>query len=403
MEYKILNETETTKEMEISVPRAELERLIIEETETVRKDLTLDGFRKGRVPRTLIRNRYAESLKAQAMDKLVRQTYLAVLREKKWQIAGQAEIKNIEDTDPIRIRLFVEVIPEFNVENYLNIEVFKEPPAPDDFLLQQGMNALQEQHATIREVNRPAVVDDLITMDVEVREKGASRNESDQKVRIGDRSLPDQLNRALVGMKVSDKKEVKVDEKHYLLSVKKIEEKNLPQIDDNFAKIMKLTNLEELKTKVLESVKKQEEKRIEDDLKESISEVLLERIKFQVPDTLIQKEYEKILKDYGMPDSDSNKERFWSVAEKRIRFNLILNKITAKEDLQVGEAEIMDLVTRMGIKLTDQNRNDVIDYLGGILNREKTLDFLFKNAKISEKSRILSPKEAANDTHTVRH
>ncbi len=389
--------------MEISVPRAELERLIIEETETVRKDLTLDGFRKGRVPRTLIRNRYAESLKAQAMDKLVRQTYLTVLREKEWQIAGQAEIKNIEDTDPIRIQLFVEVIPEFNVENYLNIEVFKEPPAPDDFLLQQGMNALQEQHATIREVNRPAVVDDLITMDVEVRDKGASRNESDQKVRIGDRSLPDQLNRALVGMKISDKKEVKVDEKYYVLSVKKIEEKNLPQIDDNFAKTMKLTNLEELKTKVLESVKKQEEKRIEDDLKESISEVLLERIKFRVPDTLIQKEYEKILKDYGMPDSDSNKERFWSVAEKRIRFNLILNKITVREDLQVGEAEIMDLVTKMGIKLTDQNRNDVIDYLGSILNREKTLDFLFKNAKISEKSRILSPKEAANDTHTVRH
>ncbi len=403
MEYKILKETETTKEIEVSIPRNELERLIDEETDSVRKDLTIDGFRKGHVPRTLIRNKYADSLKAQAMDRLTRQAYLTVVREKEWQIAGQAEIRNIEDADPISITLYVEVIPEFNVDNYLNIEIFKEPPSPDDFLLQQGMNALREQHAAIRAVNRPAVVDDLVTMDIEIKEKGNSKKEFDQTVRIGDRSLPDELNRALVGMKTSDKKEVKIEEKYYVISPKKIEEKILPQIDDEFASKLKLTDAEELKKRILDSVKKQEEKRIEENLKESISEVLLERIKFKVPDTLTNKEYEKILKDYGIPDSESNKERFWTVAEKRIRFNLILNKITAKENLQVGEPEIMDLVTKMGIKLNDQNRSDVVEYLGSLLNREKTLDFLYKNAKVSEKSRILTPKEVADDTHTVRH
>jgi hypothetical protein len=63
----------------------------------------------------------------------------------------------------------------------------------------------------------------------------------------------------------------------------------------------------------------------------------------------------------------------------------------------------MDFVNKMGMKLSEQNRSDIIDYLGGILNREKVMDFLFKNAKISEKSRILTPKEAANDTHSIRH
>ena len=403
LDHKLLKETDTAKEIEISIPRAELEKLISEETESVRKDLTIDGFRKGRVPRTLIRSKYADSLKAQAMDKLIRQTYLSVIKEKGWQVAGQAEIRNIEDNDPIQITLFIEVIPEFSVDNYLNIEVYKEPSSPDDFLFQQGINALREQHATVRAVDRPAVVDDLVTIDMEIKEKNKSRKESDQVVRIGDRSLPDELNRSLVGMKTADTKEVKIDETYYVLSVKKIEEKTLPEVDDEFASKLKLNDVEDLKKKILESVKKQEERRIEDNLKESISEILLERIKFKVPDTLIHKEYEKILKDYGIPDSESNKERFWTVAEKRVRFNLILSKITAKENLQVGEAEILDLVEKMGIKITDQNRNDVIDYLGSLLNREKTLDFLHKNAKISEKSRILTPKEVADDTHTVRH
>ena len=162
MEYKLLKETDTAKEIEISVPREELDKLIHEETESVRKDLTIDGFRKGRVPRTLIRSKYADSLKAQAMDKLIRQTYMSVVRDEAWQVAGQAEIRNIEDADPIRITVFVEVIPEFTVDNYLNIEVYKEAASPDDFLLEQGINALREQQATIRAVDRPAVVDDLI-------------------------------------------------------------------------------------------------------------------------------------------------------------------------------------------------------------------------------------------------
>lgn len=403
MEYKLLKETDTAKEIEISVPRDELDKLIHEETESVRKDLTIDGFRKGRVPRTLIRSKYADSLKAQAMDKLIRQTYTSVVRDEAWQVAGQAEIRNIEDTDPIRITVYIEVIPEFAVDNYLNIEVYKEAASPDDFLLEQGINMLREQHATIRAVDRPAVVDDLVTMDMEIKEKGKSRKESDQIVRIGDRSLPDELNRALVGVKAAGVKEVKIGDTVYILSVKKIEEKILPEVNDEFASKLQLNDAEELKKKILDSVKKQEEKRVEDNVKESISEVLLERIKFTVPESIINKEYEKILKDYGIPDSESNKERFWTVAEKRVRFNLILNKITEKEKLQVEELEIMDVVTKMGIKLNDQNRNDVIEYLGSLLNREKTLDFLYKNAKISEKSRILTPKEVADDTHTVRH
>ena len=153
----------------------------------------------------------------------------------------------------------------------------------------------------------------------------------------------------------------------------------------------------------MENLKHQEEKRIEDGLKEAISKVVLERTVFNVPQPLIQHEYEKILKEFNLPDSESNKERFWDVAEKRIRFNLILDRIAEQENLQVSESEIMDFVTKMGMTLSDQNRSEVLEYLGGVLSREKVMDFLYKNAKVSEKSRIISPKEAKNDTRTVRH
>jgi trigger factor len=398
-----LKDNDIEKEIEISVPLSELERLIDEETEKLRKEVKLDGFRKGRVPRTLIKSKYQDSLKVQAMDTLVKKSYLTLLEEKKWQPASQAELLNLEEGDPVKFRLHLEVIPPFEVNNYMNIEVFKEQPVPDEFLLEQGMNALKEQHAEVKEVNRPAVVDDIVTLDMEILEKGKSNKETDRQIKIGNRTLPDELNRALVGTKKSDKKEVKAGDIVYKLTIKKIEERKMPAIDDDFAKKLGLGDVEEMKKKLLENIKLQEEKRTEENLKESLSEVLLERIKFKVPNTPIQKEYEKILKDYKLPDSESNKERFWNVAEKRIRFNLILGKIRKKENLQVAESEIMQFVDKMGIKLTEENRHDVIEYLGSIMNREKTIDFLYKNAKISEKSRIVTPKEVANDTRSVRH
>lgn len=403
MEYKISKDGEIEKEIEIRVPQSELERLIDEETHKLRKEVKINGFRKGRVPQTLLRSKYKDSLRVQAMDRMIKQSYQSVLEDKKWKPASQAELLKIEEGDPIILRLNIQVIPEFLVKDYLNIEAFKESRMPDEFLLEQGMKALKEQHAEIKEVNRPAVVDDYVTVDIEIQDGEQTHKESNQTIRIGDRSLPDEVNRALVGIKKAQTKEVKVEKKNYRLTAQKVEEKSLPQIDADFAQKLNFANVDEMKQRLLENIKLQEEKRIEDGIKESISKVILERVVFTVPNTLVQHEYEKILKEYNLPDSESNKERFWDVAEKRIRFNLILDKIAELETLQVEDSEIMDFVTRMGMTLSDQNRSDVIDYLRGILTREKVMDFLYKNAKISEKSRILSPKEATNDTHTIRH
>ena len=403
MEYKVTKNGEIDKEIEIQVPLGELNRLIDEETDKLRKEVTIDGYRKGHVPKLLIQSRYKDSLRVQAMDRLIKNSYSALLNEKNWKPASQAELLKVEEGDPIKIQMHIQVIPEFDVKNYVNVEVFKESPMPEEFLLEQGLTALKEQHSEIREVDRAAVVDDYVTLDMEIQDGEKTSKETDQTIRIGDRALPDEVNRALVGVKKAQTKEIQAQDKTYRLSVKRIEEKSLPSIDDDFAQKLNLKSVKELKQKLLENLKHQEEKRIEDGLKEAISKVVLERTVFNVPQPLIQHEYEKILKEFNLPDSESNKERFWDVAEKRIRFNLILDRIAEQENLQVSESEIMDFVTKMGMTLSDQNRSEVLEYLGGVLSREKVMDFLYKNAKVSEKSRIISPKEAKNDTRTVRH
>ncbi|HEC77724.1 MAG TPA: trigger factor [candidate division WOR-3 bacterium] len=404
MEYIITNDKEIEKELNISVPCAELERFIDREIKKLQKELTLKGFRKGKVPKEIIKSRYRDTLKSQAMHSLITDSFLKVVREKNWRPVSQAELLNLEEGEDIKFQLRVEVIPDFEVENYLGLELFKEEALPEDYLLNQALQELQEQYAVVKEVSRPAVVDDIVTMNLTILKDGKiENNQKNIAVKIGNRSLPDELNRALVGVKKSETKEVKAGEKIYKIKIKKIEERILPQIDEQFARKQNYENLEQLKKKLLENAKALEEKRQEEELKDSLSRILLERINFKVPKILIENEYNKILSRMELKDSDANKERFMETAEKRARLNIILDRIAEKEKITIKEGEVKNLISALGIKVTEENRINLLNYFTDILTREKTIDFLFKHAKINERSRIISPKEARDDTRTVRH
>jgi len=404
LHYDIATDKATEKEIDITVPTTELDRFIEIEIEKMRKDLAIKGFRKGKVPKSLIKTRYHDSLKAQAMNDLVTESFLKVLAEKKWRPASQAEMKDLEEDKDIKFRLRFEVIPDFEITDYIGVEVFQEEPLPDDFLLEQATKELREQYAKIKETDRPAAVDDFVTMDIRISENDqVKEDKKDVVVHIGNRDLPDEINKALVGVKKEDKKQTPVDKLLYDMYIKKIEEKILPNIDDDFAKLQNFEGLEQLREKLLENAKKIEDKRLEDAAKETLSNVLLERNQFEVPNTLIDSEYRTILQRSNLQDSEANKERFWKPAENRARLDLIINKIAHKENIKVEEKETMNLIKAMGIKLSDENRNDVISYLGNVLVKEKTIDFLYKHVKISKKSRIISPKEDINDTRSLRN
>ncbi|MGB3477965.1 MAG: trigger factor [bacterium] len=404
MHYDIATDKTTEKEIDITVPATELDRFIKIEINKLRKDLSLKGFRKGKVPESLIRTRYHDTLKAQAMNGLVTESFFKIITENKWRPASQAEMKNLKEDDEIKFRLRFETFPNFELDDYIGIEVFQEEPLPDDFLLEQAIKELREQHANIRETTRPAAVDDFITMDIETFENDKTKeNQQNLKVRIGDRNLPDEINKVLVGARKTEKKQVRVDKQTYKIYIKKVEEKILPNIDADFAKVQKFEGIEQLRKKLLKNAKKIEEKRLEDIAKEALSNILLEKNQFEVPNALIESEYRTILQRSNMPDSESNKERFREPAEKRARLDLIINKIADKENIQVKKEETMNLITAMGVKLNDENRESIVSYINNALTKEKTIDFLYKNAKISKKSRIISPKEDINDTRSVRH
>lgn len=404
MDYQILSDNETEKEVEFTIPNEELGPFIEQEVSRLRKKVAIRGYRKGKVPKSLLRTHYQDEIKANALNALITSSYLKFLEEKGLKPASRAELLGLEDGAEIKFRIRIEVLPDFEVKDYLGIEIFKEKPLPLDFLCEQTINDLREKYATIRETDGPSAVDNFVTMDMEIiRDNQILERQSDTTIKIGDRSLPDELNRALIGVKKGERKKIKVDEKVYCITVKKIEEKVLPRVNDDFARLFNCKDTTELKKKVEMIAEENEEARLKEELEESLARILLERNQFMVPKSFIEYEYKLLLKECNLLDSESNKERFWTTAERRARFNLIVEKIAQKENIKTGDEEVMALVNKEYMDVNEKNKEAVIAYLKKMLTKRKVMDFILEHAVISEKSRIISSDEVMYANRSIRH
>ncbi len=404
LQYQIVDNEGLEKKAVITITADEIEQGIVNQIDKIGKSIRLPGFRKGKVPKSIIRSRFALDLKSRAISDAADDAFRRILTDNNWHPASQAEMFDAREEDDLQFSLRFEILPDINLADYCNLEVFREDNLPDAYLMEKAVKQLMDEHSSIKEVNRPAVVDDFVTIDLDIiMNNKLEKNEAGIAIRIGDRSLPDELNRALVGITKNAWKEIKIESAVYRFTVKKVEEKTFPLINDAFAQKMKFANLEAMRKDLLEQAKKDEDRRVEDEIKESLSNILLERNRFPIPKSFVDREYKRILEQLEQTDSESNRERFQPLAEKRARLDLILSKIAELENIKIPEVDIKKIIAAMQWKLPEENRIKAVEYFRQLMTREKTLDFVYRKAKINRKSRIVSPKEALHDHNSVRH
>ncbi len=407
MSFVIKIEDETKKEVEFELGLQILEDYLEKEIDALRSRIEIDGFRKGKAPKDVIRQKFYDELRDLAMEKLINDSYKNLLGEKDWQPVNEAKVKDIKTDDKINFTLEFETLPDFELIEYKGIELVKKKPLVDERMINTRIEQLREQYAEAVTADRPAQIDDVLIIDYQVFE-GDSLIESQEKimVEIGDRRNPEDLNRALVGMAKDDLKEflITVNDKllRYKVKAWEVKEKQRPILSDEFAKKLNCPNLHGLKEKVQEVLLKEQEEAVKEEMLEQISQYLIERHHFAVPESSVKEEYEKILERQNVKDSQEHWNRFKPLAEDRAKLHFILDRIARKEDIKVEEKELEDMIKLQAALLqTDFEKlkarvkgSAMGDHLEGIIRREKALKFLLSVANVIEKSFIKSPWEA---------
>jgi trigger factor len=390
------------------------------------KKVTIPGFRKGKVPRSIFEKRFGvEALYQDALDIILPEAYAKAVEETGIEPVDRPEI-DIEQLEKGKSLIFtakVTVKPEVKLGEYKNLEVEKLDTTVTDEDVENELKRLQERHAELVvkeegtvENGDTVVIDFEGFVDGEPFEGGKAENYS---LEIGSGTFIPGFEEQLIGMEAGAEKEIEVtfpEEYHaenlagkpatFKVKVHEIKMKKLPELDDEFAKDVddEVETLEQLKAKTREKLEESKKREADEKLREDLINKAVENTEIDVPEVMIENETDRMLREFeqrlqmqGMnldlyyqfsgQDEAALREQMKEDAEKRVRTSLTLEAIAKAENIKVTDEEANEELEKMA-ELYNTPVENIKKMLGNNLDGvkedlkiRKTIEFLVENCK----------------------
>jgi len=361
------------------------------------KQARIPGFRKGKVPATLVRNRFAEEIKNDVIESLVPKYFRQAVIQAGFRPVSQPYIYALEaePEQPIRFKAAFEVVPEFELGKYRDIKIEKPDIKVADEQVEAELRRLQERQASFVPIDEERGAQDGEFAQVSFqaiphnpdaeKPKAAEEAAAEAKpesapgvqpvqmdevmVEIGGANTVAEFSKHLRGAKPGDEHKFDVtypDDFHdprlakkvfsYTVKVNALKKKVLPELNDDFAKELSpdLQTLDELKQRIRENMEAQQRHAAEHEAKEKLIDQLLEKQDFPVPRALVEHQIDlrlerglRALAAQGMKTEDMRRMDFRRLraaqreaAVKEVKSGLLLDKIADEENIQVSDEEV---------------------------------------------------------------
>lgn len=443
---KIVNKEKNVVTIEFEITPEKFEEGVQKAYLKNRKNINIPGFRKGRAPRKLIESRYGKGVFYEdALDIVIPPAYEEALEETKLDPIDQPklDIKEFEEGKNIVITADVEVKPEVELAIPEEVEVVKVISEVDDEQVENSLKEMQEKNARIINVeDRPVKEGDTVTIDYkgfigeEEFEGGSAENQS---LEIGSKSFIPGFEEQLVGKNSGEDVEVKVTfpeeysaeelagkEATFNVKIHEIKEKELPELDDEFAKdVSEFDTIDELRKDTKENlIKKAKDNEKITNQNNAITE-FVSKCDTVVPEVLIDREIENQLngfrqqlaqqgiklEDYTQmigQEMDELKENLRPQAETSVKTELVIEAVANKHGFEITEEELNEelkkLANSYGIgedKLDDfieKMKEDSREYIEDSVKRRKAVEYITDNVKMVEKKEEAEEKEDENNS-----
>lgn len=387
------------------------------------KQVSIPGFRKGKVPRGLFEQRFGvEALYQDALDILLPVEYPKAIEEAGIEPVDRPEIdvEKIEKGENLIFTAKVTVKPEVNLGEYKGLGIEKDDTAVTDEDVQNELKSLQERQAelVVKEDGKVAEGDTVVLdfegfVDGEAFEGGQAENYS---LEVGSGSFIPGFEDQLAGLEAGAEKDVEVtfpEEYHaedlagkpavFKVKIHEIKTKELPELDDEFAKDVdeEVETLAELTEKTKKRLEEAKENEADAKLREELVTKAAENAEADIPQAMIDTELDRMMKEFeqrlqmqGMnlelyfqfsgQDENALKEQMKEDAGKRVKSNLTLEAIAKAENLQVTDEEVEEELSKMAeaYNMPVENIKQAIGSTDGMkedLKVRKAIDFLVEN------------------------
>lgn len=360
------------KKLDITIPGETVKREINSAYQTLKSTANIAGFRKGNIPVNILKARFSDYVQEEVSRKLIERSYPEALRERKLVPVENPHIDiktpRLEEGRDFTYSVTVEVSPRVEINDYRGMEIKKEKIEVTDKEIEDGLQSLRESRAQFKDVERPANEGDLVQVDFEALINGEpvkNGKGADYPIIIGEKTLLPGFDEALKGTSRGEEKEAEITfpqnysegslagkAAEFKIKIKAVKEKVTPGLDDEFAKDMECANLDELRGKVKEELVRVKETHDKERMKTEILDKLIEKHSFEVPEALVTRYLGLILNrvienmrrgDFNPGDeklsADELKAKYRDMAIRSVKEDIILDEISAKENVQVTEEE----------------------------------------------------------------
>lgn len=420
--------TTCKKEMVIEIPFDVVQREADSVAGQFAKRARIPGFRPGHAPTSIVRRHFRDDIRSEVAQTLIPRFFETKVKDQKWEIVGQPRFEDLkfEEDQPLTCKATFEIYPDFELKDYKGLEVEETPATVADADVDKAVDDLRESAATFEVVtDRSAADDDHVTVSYRGQDAASpSSPPSEAKeavIHVGGKQTVEAFTENLRGAKTGEVKEFPVSyaadypQKQlagktysYRVEVQSIKKKVVPPADDELAKsVSEFSTLEELRAKLRQDLTENAKRQTEIATKQKLAEKLLEAHGFPVPELLVEAQMDrKIERTLGQllaqgidpretqVDWRKVREETRPEAEKEVRVALVLNRVADAEKIELTEEEVDDVIREMAKERhitaaelkTRLTRDGKLDTLKYTRRNQKALDFIYRNAKINQKS-----------------
>jgi trigger factor len=410
------------RELELEIPAEEVSKASEKVAKEFAKMARVPGFRPGKAPISLIKRRFAEDIKSEVLQNLVPETVEKAVAEQELTPVSQPQVDKLEfkEGEPVKFRASFDVLPEFTLANYKSLEIEMPEMNLTDEDVNKALAEMQQRAAAFTPVEGRSVEnDDFVQVKLHGTPEGGGEPLDAESVlcHVGAEETMEPFNENLRGANVGDHKDFDVnypadypDAKlagklfHYSVDVLGIKTKKLPELNDEFAKdVSDATSLDELKTKIKESLEHERDHRQKDLQREKVIGELVKLHDFPVPESLVEHQMdvrlERVVRSLAQQGVDPRAVNVdWVTLRRRqedrakddVKAELVIDRIATEEKIDVTDEEVDHELEHMAghsgesaevlrARLTKQG---ALDRMKAKLRSDKTIDWLAQNASV---------------------
>ena len=407
--------------LSVVVDKKTIQNKMDERLNELQKEVTLKGFRTGKVPPSVIKNQFGKSIYGEVIDKILRETSAKAIEEKKIKIAGQPKIdlKQFGEGKDLNYELQIDCLPSVILKSFDKFKATSFKVKIEGKIIEEKLSEIANQNKQFEDKNEneKAIRGDQVTFDYSATVDGNKFEGSEGKgvqLELGKDLFLKGFDDQLIGVKKNDtkildatlpanhpKKELANKKTNFVCKILNVKKPKASKLDDDFAKLMGAKDINDLKYLIEKQISGQYSQALNSITKKEILDQIEKNHQVELPQNLIDQEISIMTQNLKPEDKEKHKSNNEKLAKSRIKLGLLLNEYGEKNNLKVSDDEVKNEIQKQ-IKGMPGQEKMVLEYyqknpsasqsLKGSLYEEKIIELI--KSKINLTTKEINTKEA---------